>query len=71
MFKDKSFWTDTAYRCLWTAAEVLAGVVVVGQTVTDINWLHTLSITAIAVLACLLKQLGVYARAHIKEDYDE
>lgn len=71
MFKDKDFWTDTAYRCLWTAAEVLAGVLIVGQTITDIAWKHTLSIMAIAVLACLIKQIGVYARQHIKGDYDE
>lgn len=71
MLKDKEFWTDTAYRCLWTAAEVLMGVILVGQTLTDIKWMHTLSITAVAVLACLIKQMGVYARKHIKEDYDE
>lgn len=71
MLKDKEFWSDTAYRCLWTAAEVLAGIIVVGQTITDIAWKHTLSITLIAVLACLIKQLGIYARKHIREDYDE
>ena len=71
MFKDKEFWTDTFYRCLWTAAEVWAGVFVVGQTIEDIHWKHTLSITVIAVLACLIKQLGVYSRNHIKENYDD
>ena len=71
MFKDKGFWIDTAYRCMWTAAEVLLGVILVGQELTDIKWTHTLSITAVAVLACLIKQMGVYARNHIKEDYDE
>ena len=71
MFKDKGFWIDTFYRCMWTAAEVLLGVILVGQELTDIKWTHTLSITAVAVLACLIKQMGVYARNHIKEDYDE
>ena len=71
MFKDKGFWIDTAYRCMWTAAEVLLGVILVGQELTDIKWTHTLSITAVAVLVCLIKQMGVYARNHIKEDYDE
>jgi len=71
MFKDKEFWKDTFYRCMWTAAEVLAGVIVVGQQITDIHWKHTLSITAVAVLACLIKQIGVYSRNHIKEQYDD
>lgn len=71
MFKDKAFWIDTFYRCMWTAAEVLAGTIVVGQTIADIPWKHTLSITAIAVIACLIKQMGVYAKNHVKEDYDE
>lgn len=71
MLKDKDFWRDTAYRCLWTAAEALAGVIVVGQTIAGIQWKHTLSITLIAVLACLIKQLGIYARRHVKEQYDE
>ena len=71
MLKDKEFWADTAYRCMWTAAEVLAGVFIVGKTITDIQWKHTLSITAIAILACLIKQIGVYAKNHIKGDYDE
>ena len=71
MFTDKAFWKDTFYRCLWTAAEVLAGVLVVGQAATDIPWKHTLSIAVIAVLACFVKQVGIYARNHIKEDYDE
>lgn len=56
---------------MWTAAEVLMGVLVVGQTITDIAWKHTLSITAVAVLACLIKQIGVYSRNHIKEQYDD
>ena len=71
MFKDKEFWIDTFYRCMWTAAEALAGVLIVGQQIADIHWKHTLSITAVAVLACLIKQIGVYSKNHIKEQYDD
>lgn len=71
MFKDKAFWIDTFYRCLWTAAEVLMGALVVGKTFAEIPWKHTLSIAIVAVLACLIKQIGIYARKHIKEEYDD
>lgn len=71
MFQDKGFWIDTFYRCLWTAGECILGCFTVGQALTDIKWLHTLSITAVAVIGCLVKQLVIYARKHIKEKYDE
>ena len=71
MFKDKEFWIDTAYRCLWTAGECVLGCATIGQALTDIKWMHTLSITAVAVLICLVKQIAVYAKKHIKEEYDD
>lgn len=67
----KEFWKDTALRCLWTFAEAMLGFVTIGQAMTDISWKHALSVSAVAVIVCLIKQLGVYARNNVKEDYDD
>lgn len=58
------FIKDTAYRCAWTFAEAMLGCLAVGQTITEIHWIHALSISAVAVIACLLKQIAKYSKAN-------
>lgn len=55
---NKEFWIDTAYRCLWTFAEAMLGCITIGQTITEIHWVHALSVSAVATLICLLKQIA-------------
>ena len=54
----KEFWKDTAYRCLWTFAEAMLGCITIGQTLTEIKWVHALSVSAVATIVCLLKQIA-------------
>ena len=54
---NKDFWKDTAYRCLWTFAEAMLGCITIGQTLTEIKWVHALSASAVATIACFLKQI--------------
>ena len=66
----REFLEDTAYRSAWTFAEAMLGCMTIGQEITDIGWTHALSISAVAALAVILKQIIVYAKAHVKErDY--
>lgn len=64
----KEFLKDTALRCAWTFAEAMLGCVTVGQALTEINWLHALSISAVATIICLLKQIVKFAREHTAEE---
>ena len=65
----KEFLKDTALRCAWTFAEAMLGCMTVGQALTEINWLHALSISAVATIICLLKQVAKYARTDA-DDYE-
>lgn len=68
---DKEFWKDTGYRVAWTFAEAMLGCMTIGQAITEINWLHALSISAVAGIATFLKQVVKYARQHTKREEDE
>lgn len=65
---DREFWKDTLYRCLWTFAQAFLGCMTVGQALTDINWVHSLSVSAAAALYCLIKQIVKYLRSKGYED---
>ena len=67
----KEFLIDTAYRSAWTFAEAMLSCLTVGQAIADIGWAHSLSISAVATLFVILKQIAKYAKAHINDfDYD-
>ena len=66
---DKEFWIDTAKRCAWTFAQALLGFIAVGQTLTEVKWVHALSVAAVAAIVCFLKQIVVGTQ--IKENSDE
>ena len=68
---DKEFWKDTGYRVAWTFAEAMLGCMTIGQAITEINWLHALSISAVAGIATFLKQVVKYSRQHTKREEDE
>ena len=54
---DRDFWKDTALRCAWTFAEAMLSCMTVGQAITEINWMHALSISAVAAIIAFLKQV--------------
>lgn len=50
-----TFWKTTVERAIRTAAQVLLGFLVVGQTgVLDVDWEQALSVTGVAVIASIL-----------------
>ena len=65
---NKAFWIDTAYRCAWTFAEAMLGCMAIGQTITEIHWTYALSVSGVATLICLLKQIAKCAKKHASDD---
>lgn len=51
---------DTIERCLYTFAESMLGFITVGMTLSEIPWSMALSVSAVATLACFLKQTAKY-----------
>ena len=50
-----TFWKSTVERSIRTAAQVLLGFLVVGETgVLDVDWEQALSVTGVAVIASIL-----------------
>jgi len=50
-----TFWKSTIERSVRTAAQVLLGFLVVGETgVLDVDWEQALSVTGVAVIASIL-----------------
>lgn len=66
----KEFLKDTALRCAWTFAEAMLGCLTVGQALTEINWVHALSISAVATIICLLKQIAKFSSTNTDDDYE-
>ena len=50
-----TFWKSTIERSVRTAAQVLLGFLVVGETgILDVDWEQALSVTGVAVIASIL-----------------
>lgn len=45
---------DVCVRTVKTGAETAAGMITVGALVSDINWIHVLSVTAVAMIYTVL-----------------
>ena len=53
------FWKDAGERALTTAAEVVLGFLVIGETgIMDADWGHIASVAAVAAGAALLKAIA-------------
>ena len=61
------FWKDTGLRCAWTFAEAMLSCMTIGQAITDINWMHALSISAVAAIYTFLKQIIRLAKENTEE----
>lgn len=68
---DRDFWKDTALRCLWTFAEAMLSCMTIGQAITEINWMHALSISAVAAIIALLKQIVKLSQEDSDIEFDD
>jgi len=46
-------------RAVWTMAEVALSMMSVGMAISDINWAHVLSVTAVAGIISILKSIVI------------
>lgn len=44
-------------RAIWTFAETMLGFVTVGQAISEITWLHAISVSTVAAIVSLLKSI--------------
>lgn len=68
---DREFWRDTALRCAWTFAEAMLSCMTIGQAVTEINWVHALSISVVAAVIAFLKQIVKLSQDSVDVGFDE
>lgn len=45
-------------RAIWTFAETMLGCITVGQAISEITWLHALSVSTVAAIVSLLKSIA-------------
>lgn len=62
----KRWLIDVAVRTVKTGAETLAGYITVGSLISEINWLHALSVTGVAMVYTIL--INIY---RIASDIDQ
>lgn len=51
---NKTWWQATLIRAIKTFAECMLGYITIGATISEINWIHALSASAVATLAAVL-----------------
>lgn len=52
-------WKFALKRALWTFAQTAIGMITVGQAFTEVNWLHILSVSAVAAIVSILKSIVI------------
>ena len=57
--KTKVLLEKALIRALWTMAEVALSYLTIGMTITEVDWLHLASVTALAGIISLLKSMAV------------
>lgn len=45
-------------RAIWTFAETMLGCITVGQAISEITWLHAISVSTVAAIVSLLKSIA-------------
>lgn len=71
MIETKEFWINAGKRALYTFAETAIGMITVGQAFTEINWLHILSVSAVAAIVSLGKSIVIGMPEMKKEEVTE
>lgn len=55
----KTFFTALLVRAVWTMAETALGMITVGAAVSEVEWVHIASVTAVAGIYSMIKSLAV------------
>ena len=55
----KLFIKSMLVRAAYTFAETMIGLIIVGQTFTEIDWIHALSVSGVAAVVSILKSVIV------------
>lgn len=59
MIETKEFWISAGKRALYTFAETMIGMITVGQAFTEVNWVHIMSVSAVAAIVSVAKSIVV------------
>lgn len=71
MIETKEFWIHAGKRALYTFAETAISMITVGQAFTEVNWLHILSVSAVAAIVSLGKSIVIGMPEMKKEEVSE
>lgn len=55
----KEFLTAALIRALHTFAQTALGMITVGSTFADVNWIQVLSVSGMAALVSILKSIAI------------
>lgn len=55
----KDFFIALLIRAIWTMAETALGMITVGATLTEINWVNVASVSAVAGIYSVVKSFAV------------
>lgn len=61
----------TAIRTVKTFAETMLGFVIVGSGFTEVDWIHALSVSGVACVACVLVNIAGIPEVKSEEESDE
>lgn len=59
MKKTKEFIVAMLIRAVWTMAETALGMVTVGAALSEVQWVHIASVSAVAGIYSIIKSLAV------------
>ncbi len=59
MKKTKEFIVAMLIRAVWTMAETALGMITVGAAMSEVQWVHIASVSAVAGVYSVLKSLAV------------
>lgn len=71
MIETKEFWISAGKRALYTFAETMIGMITVGQAFTEVNWVHIMSVSAVAAIVSVAKSIVVGMPEVQKEEVSE
>lgn len=71
MKKTKEFVVAMLIRAVWTMAETALGMLTVGAALSEVQWVHIASVSAVAGVYSVLKSLAVGLPEILPKEIDE
>lgn len=71
MKKTKEFIVAMLIRAVWTMAETALGMFTVGAALSEVQWLHIASVSAVAGIYSIIKSLAVGLPEIIPKDEEK